>query len=176
VLVVILGRTGRTEYNFPAAAAATAANVALNIVLIPPFGIVGAGVALVLSYLLVLGLMYAFTQRLFHVPYEWRRLGLVIAAAIALVAGGELLLPTEGAAGLIPRVALWLAFPLVLWAAGFLEPAERAAVRSLAAQLTRRPAPAAPATETAGDPASARGPRLTPEVYEVERRDEDARL
>jgi O-antigen/teichoic acid export membrane protein len=177
VLVVILGRTGRTEYNFPAAAAATAANIGLNLVLIPPLGLVGAGLALVVSYLLVLALMYAFTQRLFHVPYEWRRLGLVVVAAVALVAGGELLLPTEGAAGLIPRIAVWLAFPLVLWAGGFVEPAERDAMRSLAAQLARRPAPATPGSDVAaGEAASGRGPRLTPEVYEAERRDEDARL
>jgi O-antigen/teichoic acid export membrane protein len=176
VLVVILGRTGRTEYNFPAAAAATAVNVGLNLVLIPPLGIVGAGIALVASYLLVLALMYAFTQRLFSVPYEWRRLGLVVVTAAALVAGGELLLPTDGADGLIPRILVWLTFPLVLWAAGFLEPAEREALRSLRAQLRER-APWAPAPEApASEPPGSRGPRMTPEVYEAERRDEDARL
>ncbi len=40
VLVVILGRTGRTEFNFPAAIGALVANVALNLVLVPPLGIV----------------------------------------------------------------------------------------------------------------------------------------
>ena len=74
VLVVILGRTGRTEFNFPATIAALVANVALNLLLVPPLGIVGAGLALVASYLVVLALMYVFTQRLFPVPYEWGRL------------------------------------------------------------------------------------------------------
>ena len=32
-LVVILGRTGRTEFNFPATAVATVANIVLNLVL-----------------------------------------------------------------------------------------------------------------------------------------------
>ena len=43
VMVVILGRTGRTEYNFPAAIAALISNVVLNLILVPPLGIVGAG-------------------------------------------------------------------------------------------------------------------------------------
>src|SRR3954447_26804994 len=67
VLVVILGRTGRTEFNFPAAGAALAANIALNLALVPSLGIVGAGLALVASYVVVVALMYGFTQRLFPV-------------------------------------------------------------------------------------------------------------
>ena len=44
VLVVILGRTGRTEFSLPATVAGTAVgNVVLNLILIPPLGFVGAG-------------------------------------------------------------------------------------------------------------------------------------
>jgi O-antigen/teichoic acid export membrane protein len=178
VLVVVLGRTGRTEFNFPATAAATAANIGLNLALVPPLGIVGAGLALVASYLVVLALMYGFTQRLFPVPYEWRRLGLVFGVAAALVAGGELLLPTEGAAGLLGRTAVWLAYPVALWAAGFPTASEREAIarmlspRAVAERLgALRAAPAEPA-EPSPAPA-ARAPRLTQEVYEAEARDED---
>ena len=59
---------GRTGFNFPAAIAGLVANVVLNLALVPPLGIVGAGIALVASYLVVLGLMYLFTQRLFRSP------------------------------------------------------------------------------------------------------------
>ncbi len=77
VMVVILGRTGRTERSFPATLAGTVANVALNLILIPPLGIVGAAIALVGSYLVVVVLMYVLTRRLFPVPYEWGRLALL---------------------------------------------------------------------------------------------------
>src|ERR671923_587448 len=97
-MVVILGRTGRTEFSFPATIAAVATNVALNLALVPSHGIVGAGLALVASYVIVLVLMYLFTQRLFPVPYEWGRLGLIAISAAALVCAGELLLPTSGLA------------------------------------------------------------------------------
>jgi len=116
VLVVILGRTGRTEFNFPATLAALAANIALNLLLIPPLGIVGAGLALLASYLVVLALMYGFTQRLFPVPYEWGRLIRLVLVSAALVGLAELLLPTAGLFGAVLRVALWLLFPLALLA------------------------------------------------------------
>ena len=68
VLVIILGRTGRTEFNFPATGAGTVVNIVLNLLLLPSMGIVGAGISLVASYAVVLVLMYVFTQRLFKVP------------------------------------------------------------------------------------------------------------
>ncbi len=181
VLVVILGRTGRTTFNFPATAAGTIANVALNLALVPPFGIVGAGLALVASYIVVLGLMYAFTQRLFPVPYEWRRLGLVVGVAALMVGLGDTLLPTSGAGGLLSRTAVWFAYPAALWGVGFPTPEERATIRRLmrpSAVLERlrtlRAAPEpAPAVAGEGAESAARGPQLTEEVYEAELRDED---
>ena len=179
VQVVVLGRTGRTEFNFPATIVATVANIGLNLALVPPFGIVGAGVALVLSYLVVLALMYAFTQRLFPVPYEWGRLGLIVGAAAVLIGGGELLLPTEGAVGLLSRAAVWLSFPFVLWAARFPTPEERASLSrmlrpsAVAASLRSLRVAGPPEPAVAAEEGTGRGPRLTEEVYEVERRDED---
>jgi O-antigen/teichoic acid export membrane protein len=171
-LVVILGRTGRTELSFPATAVAMASNIGLNLALVPPLGIVGAGLALVVSYLLVVALMYAFTRRLFPVPYEWRRLALVVLVAAALVAGGELLLPTEGFAGFLSRTTVWLAYPLVLVGAGFLTAEERLRLRALLSpsavaerlrQLRSRPA----------EPEAERPRRPGPELYELAARDED---
>jgi O-antigen/teichoic acid export membrane protein len=172
-MVVILGRTGRTEFSFPATISAVATNVALNLALVPSQGIVGAGLALVASYVVVLALMYVFTQRLFPVPYEWRRLALVVFSAAALVGAGEALLPTAGLGGLAGRTALWLAYPLALFIFGFLHTEERLRLAELlrpsaiaARARTLRTAPEAPED---GEP----GPRLGPELYEAVARDED---
>ncbi|MFL5907454.1 MAG: lipopolysaccharide biosynthesis protein [Solirubrobacterales bacterium] len=180
VLVIVLGRTGRTEFNFPATGAGTVTNVALNLLLLPSMGIVGAGVSLVASYAVVLVLMYVFTQRLFKVPYEWLRLAQAVALAALLVVAGELLMPTSGFAGLAGRVALWLAYPLLLWGTGFLNEEERGAAGRLLSPSTVRAAlsglRAAPAEgPTPPEPAQGfRGPRLTREALEAEQRDEDA--
>jgi O-antigen/teichoic acid export membrane protein len=170
VLVVILGRTGRTEFNLPATLAALAANVVLNLLLVPTLGIVGAGLALVASYVVVLALMYGFTQRLFPVPYEWGRLTRVVLASALLVCIGEFLVPTAGAAGLLVRFALFAAYPLALFASGFFSPAERVWLARL-----RHPGElAASFQRLRSEPSAVDG--AVSEVYEAERMDEDARL
>jgi O-antigen/teichoic acid export membrane protein len=173
-MVVILGRTGRTEFSFPATIAAVVTNVILNLVLVPSHGIVGAGLALVGSYVIVLAMMYAFTQRLFPVPYEWRRLALVFLSAAVVVAAGELLLPTSGAIGLLSRGVLWLAYPGILFLFGFLHDEERAGL----AELLSPEAIAARAKglrAATADPGADEDERsdFGPEVYEVAARDED---
>src|SRR4051812_20894850 len=150
-MVVILGRTGRTEFSFPATIAAVVTNVILNLILVPSHGIVGAGLALVGSYVVVLALMYVFTQRLFPVPYEWRRLALVLIAASAVVAAGEVLLPPSGAIGLVSRGAVWLVYPLLLYVSGFLHEEERSGL----AELLRPSAIAARARGLRAEPVEA---------------------
>jgi len=169
VLVVILGRTGRTEFNFPATMGALVANVALNLALVPSMGIVGAGLALVASYVVVVVLMYVFTQRLFPVPYEWRRLGKVVLVTAALVAAGEMALPTDGVDGLLGRIAVWSLFPLALLGSGFFSAEERRWLR-----LLRSPGDLlARLREASRRPAAVDGE--IPETYEVVRLDEDIR-
>jgi O-antigen/teichoic acid export membrane protein len=170
VLVVILGRTGRTEFNLPATLAALAANVALNLILVPSQGIVGAGLALVASYVVVLALMYGFTQRLFPVPYQWGRLARVVLVAAILVGAGELLMPTSGAVGLLGRAVLLAAYPLALFASGFFTPGERVWLARL-----RHPGELAVSFKRLRDQPTAVDGRI-PEAYEVERMDEDARF
>jgi O-antigen/teichoic acid export membrane protein len=168
VLVVILGRTGRTGFNFPATIAALVVNLALNLALVPPLGIVGAGLALVASYVVVVALMYIFTQRLFPVHYEWGRLARVLVVSAALVGLGELVMPTAGALGFLGRGVLWALYPLALLAGGFFSAEERR-------WLGRLRHPAELVTELA---AAMRRPSAVdgaiPEAYEAIRMDEDA--
>jgi O-antigen/teichoic acid export membrane protein len=182
VLLVVLGRTGRTEFNFPATAVGTLANIGLNLALVPAMGIAGAGLALVLSYAVILALMYVFTQRLFPVPYEWGRLAQVALLAVGLTAAGELLLPTDGFDGFASRVAVWLAYLALLWLTRFPSAEEDAALRRLLrpaaiAERLRAMGEQAPEPAPEREPGGTRRgrPRLTREALEAEQRDEDAR-
>jgi O-antigen/teichoic acid export membrane protein len=139
IFVVIAGRAKVTTRNFPAALAGLAANVALLIVLVPPFGIAGAGVALCGAYLVMLALMYLFTRRLFAVAFEWRRLAHVTFVLGAATVAGELLLPTHGAGGFVARAAVLSALPVLLLVTGFFHRAELARLRSLLARLAPAP-------------------------------------
>jgi O-antigen/teichoic acid export membrane protein len=146
VLVVVVGRVGRTEFNFPVTATAAAVNVGLNLALVPHYGLVGAGLALVGSYLVMLALMYAVARRLFTVPFQWGRLARIVSIAGALYAFGELILPKSGADGFLLRAALMPAFGLLLYVSGFFQPAELRHLRLLGDRLRSGP-PSAEAPE-----------------------------
>ena len=170
VLVVILGRTGRTEFNFPATIAALVTNIALNLILVPTLGIVGAGLALVASYIVVLALMYVFTQRLFPVPYEWGRLIRIVGVSTTVVLVGELLLPTDGFLGLLSRGAIWLLYPLALLATGFFTAGERRWLAGL-----RQPGVLVAELRSLR-PVGAGVDGSVSETYETEQIDEDSRF
>ena len=105
VFLVIAGRAKVTTRNFPAALAGLAANVVLLVVLVPPLGIAGAGIALCGAYVAMLGVMHLLTRSLFAVAFEWRRLRALTSSSGGIAASGELLLPTHGAVGLVSRIA-----------------------------------------------------------------------
>jgi UDP-N-acetylmuramyl pentapeptide phosphotransferase/UDP-N-acetylglucosamine-1-phosphate transferase len=112
--------------------------------------------------------MYAFTQRLFPVPYEWGRLLRVVLTVAVLVGIAELVVPTDGADGLVLRAVLFTAYPLALFATGFFTPEERRWLGRL-----RHPGALLADLRTMGAEPAVDG--RIPEVYEVERMDEDAR-
>ena len=61
-----------------------------------------------------------YAQRLYPVPYQWRRVATVLLTAGALTVVGRLVDRLDVAIGLV------LAYPLVLFALGFYLPFERA--------------------------------------------------
>jgi len=142
VLVTIGGRAGVTTRNFPAALAGVAVNVVVLVALVGPLGIVGAGIALVASYAVMLVVLHLLTRRLFAVPFEWARLAHAIALLAGISVAGELLLPTAGIDGLALRVLALAAIPLALLATRFMRPAEAATLRGLASWRPRRAGPA----------------------------------
>jgi O-antigen/teichoic acid export membrane protein len=127
VVVIGIGRARRTRSNWVITGAAAALNVALNLVLIREYGIMGAAVATIGAYgTLFLGMAWK-AQRVYPVPYQWRRVATALGAAIALTVVGRLLdLPLAGA------IALVAVYPLVLLPLGFYLPEERRRIRALA--------------------------------------------
>lgn len=138
ILIVMAGRAQVTTRNFPAAICGLAANVVLLLVLVPPLGIAGAGLALVGAYVVMLVVLYALTRNVFVVPFEWLRLGHLLAVVGGATVAGELLLPTSGALGFVSRALVLCAIPGLLWVTRFFHAAELARLRQLAGALRRR--------------------------------------
>jgi len=131
VFVTIAGRARVTARTFPAAAAGLAVNALALVLLVEPLGIAGAGIALCVSYVVMLAVAHALTRRAFTVPFDWRRLALIVAVAGGVAVGGEVLLPHDGWAGFVSRTAALAAIPAWLLALGVVTPAERARVAAV---------------------------------------------
>jgi O-antigen/teichoic acid export membrane protein len=139
VFLVVAGRAKVTTRNFPASLAGLAANVILLLVLVPPLGIAGAGVALCGAYVVMLGLMYVLTRHAFRVDFEWRRLAQLAVVMGGVAVAGDLLLPTHGLIGFLTRAAAFLAIPLLLFITGFGHRQELQAVGRLAGRVRGLP-------------------------------------
>jgi O-antigen/teichoic acid export membrane protein len=113
------------------------ANVVLIVLLVPSLGIAGAGIALCGAYVVMLSVMHLLTRRAFAVAFEWRRLAQLCVVIGGMAVGGEVLLPTHGAVGLLTRAALWLAIPPALLLTGFAHSQELRGLRSLVAYARR---------------------------------------
>jgi O-antigen/teichoic acid export membrane protein len=137
VLLVVAGRAQVTTRNFPAAVAGLAANVVLLLVLVPPLGIAGAGIALCGAYVVMLSAMYLLIRGAFRVQFEWRRLLQLVVILGGMSALGDVLLPTAGVVGLLARGAVFVAIAPVLLLTGFMHPAERSQARALVARARR---------------------------------------
>jgi O-antigen/teichoic acid export membrane protein len=124
VIAISIGRVRRTRFNWMITGAAAALNIGLNVVLIPPYGMIGAAIATLAAYLLMFLLMTWNAQRLFPVPYQWRRILTLVAVAVGLTIAGKL-----GHVPLFVAAALTAIYPLLLLPLGFYLPAERRRIR-----------------------------------------------
>ncbi|MBV8257360.1 MAG: polysaccharide biosynthesis C-terminal domain-containing protein, partial [Actinobacteria bacterium] len=126
VLAIGSGRARRTQLNWVVTGFGALVNVGLNVWLIPKYGLVGAAIATLAGYAALFVAMTAYAQTIYPVPYQWRRIVTVLAAAAALnVAARAPHLP------LAPSFLLVAAYPLALLLLGFYLPAERQRLRRL---------------------------------------------
>jgi len=126
VITIGAGRTKNTQFNWVAAALAAGFNFTLNLWLIPAYGMLGAAYATLAAYALLLLVRTWNAQKLYPVPYQWRRVATLLVGAGVLTALGKLL-PTS----LPLAIGLTLVYPLSLAVLGFYSPVERARLRRL---------------------------------------------
>ena len=101
----------------------------LSLTLIPPYGMMGAAVATVVAYIVMFAGMAWWSQRIYPVPYQWRRVGTAAVVAVVLTVAGKL-----ADANLVVSALLVLVYPLALAPFGFYLPVERRRLRALLAR------------------------------------------
>ena len=125
-----LGR--RTTLLFAAMIAPAAANLALNLVLIPKFGIAGAMWSTAASYAIGAVASYALGRRAMPLPIPWDTLGRVVLAT-GIMAVVILRLPSPGG---VPELILKALAGILVYGAGVIA-LDAGGVRTRAGQLVR---------------------------------------
>jgi O-antigen/teichoic acid export membrane protein len=123
----------RTKYIAAYTAIATLLNVALNLLLIPAWGMLGAATATAAAYALLAVLYYRKAQQLYPTPFLTRRTLTALLVGCPLMAIGALPIEPEGLAVAIKLLTLAL-FALAIWRLRLLDDEELHALLS----LTRR--------------------------------------
>jgi O-antigen/teichoic acid export membrane protein len=119
VLAIGIGRAKRTQFNWIVTGAGALVNVVLNLLLIPPYGMMGAAVSTAAAYVAIFVGMTLNAQHVWPVPYQWRRVLTLSLVAVTLLALGKAV-----DASLPLAVALCLVYPVVLLPLRFYLPAE----------------------------------------------------
>lgn len=113
-------------------------NIALNLILIPHFGMMGAAFVTLISQIASVILGYMFTRKAYHVKYETGRIVLIFLVAAGLYAITSMF---DGF-GLLMRIALKgivvLSFPFVLYLLNFYEPVEVERIRTTFTNVVTR--------------------------------------
>ncbi len=134
-----LNLTSRTEFYPVATMTAAIVGLVSGAVLMPPMGVTGAALALVIAYVTQAAVAYAFARRLYPIRYEWGRLARVVAAGVLATAVARALPPMPPVPGLLLRGTMAVGvFVALLWASGFLRVTERAFLREQVARARKR--------------------------------------
>jgi O-antigen/teichoic acid export membrane protein len=120
VVAIGIGRARFTQFNWVVSGAAALVNFGLCFALVPPYGMIGAAISVAAAMTAMFVLMTIHAQRVYPVPYQWRRIGIVVVSAIGLTAAGRgFHVPLAGS------ILLAVAYPIILLPLGFYLPAER---------------------------------------------------
>ena len=127
VLAIGSGRARRTQLNWVVTGIGAAADIGLNFWLIPKYGMVGASISTAAAYVVLFAGMTVYAQRVYPVPYQWRRIVTAVGTAVGLTVAAR-----AGGLSLAPSLLLVAVYPLALGLLGFYQRAELTRLRRLA--------------------------------------------
>jgi O-antigen/teichoic acid export membrane protein len=110
--------TKKTKYIAYIQLSTAGMNILLNMFFISRFGVMGAAISTVLSFLMLALLTFTVTQKLYTVPVEYGRIAILFVLAMFVFCLSRLIeLPFLMSVGI--KSLLILGFPLMLFLGGF---------------------------------------------------------
>ncbi|MBF8248376.1 MAG: hypothetical protein HW374_1176 [Bacteroidetes bacterium] len=131
VFGIVLSVTKRTLSILPVMLPPLVVNIALNTYLVPALGGKGSAIASTSAYFFMAALAFFFTHRLMPIPYEWRRISKLIAAATIVLLVPEFVTFEAFASAILFKCALLAAFLGLLFALRFFLDIELVTLRRL---------------------------------------------
>ncbi len=107
-----------------------AANIILNLNLIPLYGMYGAAWSVLISYILMAVLLHEISRRVYPVKYEYSRI-FKIFFSIALYGGLVLLVDVTGQKSFLLKSVFLLMYPAGFWFSRFFYDNEKARIRKI---------------------------------------------
>jgi O-antigen/teichoic acid export membrane protein len=93
---------------------AAVANVGINLILIPLWGMHAAAVTTVLANVIMVAGCWWYSQRVYPIPYDWPRILRIAAIGVVVVAASVWLAPGRGVEGVAAAGLAWLVFAALL--------------------------------------------------------------
>ncbi len=108
-------------------------NIGPNVLLIPVMGIMGAALATLFAYMAMAGALYWQAQKVYFIPYDWRRVAMVAAfVAIGFAIDFFYVNPViHGGTKVLAKLVVYAAVVLALFLTGFFSQGEMEAFRSM---------------------------------------------
>lgn len=113
----------------------TAITLLLYRMFIPVYGAFGAALSTAAAFLCWTLFTFLCGQKVYHVPYEWKRIVKAIMVSILLLFGGYFIHFESGILNLTVKALLGLSFPILLFLLRFFEVEERKGLLSLKQRL-----------------------------------------
>ena len=107
----------------------TVLSLIMNILLIPVWGITGSAVATLLSQFIYWFACYYFSQKVFFVPYEIKKIITLFVAGAIISFSSLLINPIDLLPRLIIKTVCLISFPFILYLLKFYEPVELQSIR-----------------------------------------------
>lgn len=121
----------KTKYNASIVMGAAIINLGLNVLLIPNFGIYGAAIATIITWVLMSTAFYKFSYRFYKVKYEIKKIVLLILIGIALYMSSLLFHDFGFFTKIFFKTLLIATFPIILFLFGFYEKVEIERVKEI---------------------------------------------
>ena len=112
-------------------------NIGLNLLFIPWWGMVGAAVATLMSYLFITITSYIPLQKVYFIQWDWKRAGKIILTGFSLYAISLLVTIENIYFSIIGKAILFLLFPLILYLTNFFYKSELESIKLEFRKITK---------------------------------------